>query len=77
MEDKILDLLAKITEVEEIKEDRNLNLFDDGILDSLSLIELLLALEEELGLKLEPTEIDREDIETPNKLLDYLVKRLQ
>lgn len=77
MEDKILDLLAKITEVEEIKEDRNLNLFDDGILDSLSLIELLLALEEEFGLKLEPTEIDREDIETPNKLLDYLVKRLQ
>lgn len=76
MEDKILDLLAKITEVEEIKEDRDLNLFDDGILDSLSLIELLLALEEEFGLKLEPTEIHREDIETPNKLVNYLVKRL-
>lgn len=75
MEKNILDILEKVCGVSDVKEDRNIDLFDNGLLDSLSLIEFLITLEEELGVKIEPTEISREDFGTPNKIIDYVVKR--
>lgn len=75
MEKEVLDILMEITGTDEIKEDRDINLFEDGLLDSLGMIELLVQLEEKLGIVIEPTEVDRKDIETPNKIIEYLSKR--
>ena len=75
MDDKILDVLEKICGVDDAREDRDINLFESGLLDSLGLIELLIELEEKLDIKIEPTEIERSDIETPNKLIEYISKR--
>lgn len=75
MEKEVLDILVKITGVDDVKEDRDINLFEDGLLDSLGMIELLVQLEEKLGIVIEPTEVDRKDIDTPNKLLQYLSTR--
>ena len=44
--------------------------FDDMELDSLSVFEVLMFVEEELGIELETDEI--EDIETVNGLVDFL-----
>jgi D-alanine--poly(phosphoribitol) ligase subunit 2 len=74
MENKILDMLENVCGTDEVKEDLNLNLFDAGLLDSLGVIELLVQIEEDLGLKLEPTEIEREEIETPRKIIDLILK---
>ncbi|HAG42380.1 MAG TPA: D-alanine--poly(phosphoribitol) ligase subunit 2, partial [Clostridium sp.] len=38
-------------------------------------IEILLELEERLGIKLQPTELERSDIETPNNLIAFLKKK--
>ncbi|MBI6872991.1 D-alanine--poly(phosphoribitol) ligase subunit DltC [Clostridium aciditolerans] len=75
MEEKILDILESICGVDEVKEDKDLDLFDSGLLDSLATIELLIALEEKLGVKIEPTEVQREDINTPNKIIEYVSLR--
>lgn len=75
MEEKILDILETITGVDEVKEDRDINLFENGLIDSLGVIELLVQIEEKLGIVIEPTEVEREQIETPNKLIEYLSKR--
>lgn len=75
MEEKILDILEVICGVDEVKEDRDINLFDNGLLDSLGVIELLVQIEEKLGIVIEPTEVDREQIETPNKLINYIKSR--
>jgi D-alanine--poly(phosphoribitol) ligase subunit 2 len=76
MEDKVLDILEKICGVSDVREDRDIDLFDNGLLDSLALIELIISIEEEIGLKIEPTEISREDFTTPNEIIGYLTKRL-
>jgi D-alanine--poly(phosphoribitol) ligase subunit 2 len=75
MEEKILDILETICGVDEAREDKDINLFETGLLDSLAVIELLVQIEEKLGIVIEPTEVEREEIETPNKLIQYLSKR--
>lgn len=75
MEEKILDMIVRITDEEEIKENLDINLFENDILDSLGYTELLVAIEEEFGIELSPTEIRRETIDTPNKIIEVIKTR--
>jgi len=75
MENTVLEILEDICGTDEFKEDLDINLFDAGLLDSLGSIEILLELEESLGIKLQPTELERSDIETPNNLIAFLKKK--
>ncbi|MBN1063898.1 phosphopantetheine-binding protein, partial [Clostridium botulinum] len=51
------------------------DLFEAGLLDSLAIIEMLLQIEEKLGIKLQPTDLEREDMSTVNKLTEFLESR--
>lgn len=75
MEERVIDILESICGSDEVKDDKDVNLFDTGLLDSLGVTELLIQIEEELGIDIAPTEITREDIETPNKIIEYLLRR--
>ena len=75
MEAKILELLASICGTDEVSKRRDLDLFESGLLDSLGVIELIVGIEDQLGIKIEPTELERKDIATPDKILDFLRKR--
>ncbi|WP_454052419.1 D-alanine--poly(phosphoribitol) ligase subunit DltC [Clostridium sp. Marseille-Q7071] len=75
MENTVLEILEDICGTDEFKEDLDISLFDAGLLDSLGSIEILLELEERLGIKLQPTELERSDIETPNNLIAFLKKK--
>lgn len=50
MEEKILDLLEEICEDDIIREERDMDLFEEDILDSLGFAELLTRIEEETEL---------------------------
>jgi len=76
MEEKIMQILVDLCGDDEILEDRGIDLFDAGLLDSLGTIELLLEIESQLGVVIQPTEIVREDILTPNKIIETVSKRL-
>lgn len=75
MKDKVLQILIEVTGNEDIAEDLDLNLFDAELLDSLGIIEVLLQIEEKLGIKLQPTDLEREDMSTVNKLTAFLESR--
>ncbi len=77
MEDKILEILAEKcgVEPEDLKEDMDIDMFEEGLLDSFAMLSLIVDFERELSIKLEITEIDRKDINTPNKVIDCLSKR--
>jgi D-alanine--poly(phosphoribitol) ligase, subunit 2 len=74
MEEKVLDILESVCGTDEVRKDMDVNLFETGLLDSLGITELLVEIEEQLGIEIAPTEITREDIETPNKIIMYLSK---
>ncbi|EKQ51179.1 MULTISPECIES: D-alanine--poly(phosphoribitol) ligase subunit DltC [unclassified Clostridium] len=75
MKEKILEIFIEVIGNDEIAEDLDLDLFEAGLLDSLAIIEILLKIEEKLGIKLQPTDLEREDMATVNKLSEFLENR--
>ena len=75
MKEKVLEIFIEVTGNDEIAEDLDLNLYDAGLLDSLAIIEVLLKIEENLGIKLQPTDLEREDMSTVNKMTAFLENR--
>jgi len=71
MQKLICDILEEITG-EDLREEGNVNLFDSGRLDSLGIIELIVAIEDNINIKLDPAIVERKDIATPNKLIKYV-----
>ena len=76
MEEKILDLLEEICEDDIIREERDMDLFEEDILDSLGFAELLTRIEEETGVIISPSEVVR-DINTVNKILELVKSKKQ
>lgn len=75
IKDKALELLAEICEEEDVKENLDLELFENELLDSLTVAELLVAIEDEFGLVIPPTEITREQIGTPGRIVSLILSR--
>lgn len=76
MTEKVLQIFIEVTDNEDIAEELDLDLFEAGLLDSLAIIEVLLKIEEVFGLKLQPTDLEREDMATVNSLVAFLEKKL-
>ena len=75
MEEKILDLLAELCEDEIVKSNKDIELFETGLLDSLAFAELLFGIEDNWGLIIAPSEIEREEINTPQKIISLIRKK--
>lgn len=76
MKEKILDLLADICEDNVVKSDLDIDLFETDLLDSLAFAELLFAVEENFGVIIAPSEIERDDMSTPNKIIELIKVRI-
>ena len=57
MKDKIIDIIIKLTEYEDLRNNPNVNLIEEDILDSLAFIELISELENEFDIEIQPTQI--------------------
>ena len=72
MFEKLLSIMEEICEDDIVREDLDIDLFENDLMDSLALVELLLALEENFGIKLSPTEYVKSDFATVNKIKNIL-----
>ena len=77
MQDKILDILENICGDEIVKENPDINLLEEELIDSLDYVTLLLDIQDEFGVVLSPSEFTREEMDTPNKIIETLSKRLK
>lgn len=76
IEERIIELLIDITGEEEIGDYRDDDLFEEDVLDSLGAIELLVRLKEEFGIAIAPTELEREEMNSVNKIIERVQERL-
>lgn len=76
MEERVLDILVELCDEEIVREDVNINLLDEELMDSLDYTELLIRLEEEFGIVISPSEYTREESDTPAKIIEIVRERL-
>ena len=73
---KVLDLLEDVSGDPSVRDHLDDDLFELGFLDSMAVIELLVGLEDELGVSIAPTAVERSEMNTANKIVAQVVKRL-
>lgn len=70
-----LEIMENVCETPEISNDLDMDLFQAGLMDSLSIINILLGIEDKMGIKLQMTDIEKSDIASVNSLEAFLRKR--
>ena len=73
--EQVLEMLEEICEDEVVREDLDINMKEEGLMDSLAFVEMLVKIEEIFGLSIAPTEVTYEEIDTPNKVISYIENR--
>ncbi|WP_375179293.1 D-alanine--poly(phosphoribitol) ligase subunit DltC [Enterococcus rotai] len=76
LEETVLEILEEIAGTDEVKENRDVDLFEEGLMDSLATVQLLVELEGQLNVQVPVSEFDRDLWNTPNKVIEQ-VKALQ
>ena len=69
VEERMLELIEEICDDKIIREERDVDLFEEGLLDSMAAIELLVAIEMEFGVTIAPTAVEREEMNSVNKII--------
>ncbi|MGL5466146.1 MAG: D-alanine--poly(phosphoribitol) ligase subunit DltC [Leuconostoc lactis] len=68
VKEEVIDILNTVTG-EDVSDKMDENLFDDGLLDSMATVELLLDLENKFDIQAPVSEFNRDEWDTPNKVV--------
>ncbi len=72
MEDKIIEIIEKITDFKELKNNKDIDLLENEILDSLAFIEFIEMLNDELNIEIQPTQIKPDTWRSVNAISQYI-----
>lgn len=75
MEEKIISILEDVCDSCEICENKDVDLFEAGLLDSLGVVSLLFEIENTFGIRIQPTDIDRSQISSVNNITNFLTSK--
>ncbi|RHV32188.1 D-alanine--poly(phosphoribitol) ligase subunit DltC [Ruminococcus sp. OM05-10BH] len=75
MKETLFEILERICEDDIVKSNPDIDLFETDLMDSLGFAELLADIEDELGILIAPSEVDRSTFNTPSRILTYLETR--
>lgn len=76
LDQEVISLLVELTGEEELGDYRDVDLFEEEVLDSLGAIEVLVALKKQFGVSIAPTELERDEMNTVDKIIDRVRERL-
>lgn len=77
MEEKIIDILLKVCDDETIKRDKNIDLIETDILDSLAFINLIAELEDEFDIEIQPTQIEPDTWRSVDKIVKMVEDKIR
>ena len=66
------EVLATTCDTEDIFEDYDLDLFEEGFIDSFAILNVILEIEKRTGLRLQATDIKKSDVSSINNLMRFL-----
>ena len=71
IKEKVIEIFEEILDTDEIRDNMDLDMFENEMLDSLAIIEVLLGIEDKLGISQQPTDLERKDMATVNNLISF------
>ena len=74
--ESVIEIFEEVLGSDEIRDNQDLDMFENEMLDSLAIIEVLLGIEDKLDLSLQPTDLERKDMATVNNLVHFLKDRI-
>ena len=72
MEDKVINIIAELCENETIKDNLDIDLIENEILDSLAFITLISRLEEEFDIEIQPTQVKPDTWRNINSIIELV-----
>jgi D-alanine--poly(phosphoribitol) ligase subunit 2 len=72
MEDRVINIIAEICENETIKDNLDIDLIENEILDSLAFITLISRLEEEFDIEIQPTQVKPDTWRSINSIIELV-----
>ncbi|MGE7091724.1 D-alanine--poly(phosphoribitol) ligase subunit 2 [Lysinibacillus sp. NPDC048646] len=72
---QILEMLVDLCEDDVVLENPDIDLFEEGLLDSFGTINLLVEIENRFDISVPITDFDREEWNTPNRIAAKLAER--
>ncbi|MBQ9658171.1 MAG: hypothetical protein IJV31_05315 [Clostridia bacterium] len=76
MKKRIIEIIENLTEFKGLEKNPKIDLIEEDILDSLSFIELIAALEDEYNIEIQPTQVDADSWRSVENIAK-LVKKLE
>ena len=76
MEEKIIEIIEKLTDYKELKNNKDIDLLENEILDSLAFIELIETMNNEFNVEVQPTEVTPDTWRSVKNIAEY-IQRLQ
>ena len=74
--DKVIEVLKSVCETDEVQRNLDLALYDLQILDSLKTVRLIVAISQEFGIDIPPSEFERERWATPRKFVTDIENKI-
>ncbi|EGQ2705764.1 D-alanine--poly(phosphoribitol) ligase subunit DltC [Staphylococcus pseudintermedius] len=72
--EKVLDIIAEVADDDIVKSNLDIHIFDEGIMDSMQSVQLLVAFQDELDIEVPIMDFNREEWGTPNQIINELAK---
>jgi D-alanine--poly(phosphoribitol) ligase subunit 2 len=76
VEEKVLDILEDVCGDDIVRDERDMDLFAAGLLDSMGGIEVLVRLQDEFGVEIAPTAVERSEMNSVNTIIHQVEIRL-
>lgn len=74
MEEKIIEIIENLTGYDKLKENVDIDLLENEILDSLAFIELMTILEEKFNIEIQPTQVEPNTWRSVKKIAELVEK---
>ena len=74
MEEKIIEIIENLIGYDKLKENVDIDLLENEILDSLAFIELITILEEKFNIEIQPTQVEPNTWRSVKKIAELVEK---
>ena len=74
--DRVLKVLIDVAELDDVRSNPDVRLYDLQLLDSMKTVELIVAFSNEFNVEISPAEFDRNEWATPRMIVSFIEGRV-